>query len=73
LVLEKENDVWYVENDGNVTMSDVVVSNDDGQSLCELDTMSPQERFACEPAAADDELVVTGQGPQGQPVEVRSD
>jgi hypothetical protein len=73
LALVQENGVWYVENDGNVTMSGVMVQGDEGDVVCELATMSPQERLACEQAAGLDELVVTGKGPQGQEIEVRSD
>lgn len=72
LALTLEDGVWYVENDGNVTMSDVAVSDDGGEAVCEIGTIAPGDRQPCEGAGADQSLVASGQGPQGQPVEVPS-
>ncbi len=73
LALTLEEGVWYVTNDGNVTMSDVAVQVDGGEVVCEIGTMSPDDRQPCEGAGVDQSLVVSGQGPQGQPVEAPSD
>jgi hypothetical protein len=66
-----EDGVWFVENDGNVTMSEIEVRDDAGEVICEIATMSPDDRQSCEDAGENQDLVVVGQGPQGQPVEVR--
>lgn len=72
LTLTLEDGVWYVENDGNVTMSGVSVRDDGGEVICEIGTLSPDDRKPCEDASENQSLVATGQGPQGQPVEVSS-
>lgn len=61
---------WYVENDGNVTMSEVVVRDGDDSVLCELGTISPDDSASCEAAGEADDLTAFGLGPQGQVVEV---
>ncbi len=71
LILLLEDGVWFVENDGNVTMSEIEVRDDAGEVICEIGTMSPDDREACEDASENQDLVVVGQGPQGQPVEAR--
>jgi hypothetical protein len=73
LTLLLEDGVWFVENDGNVTMSDIEVRDGANEVICEIGTMSPDDRQACEDAGENQDLVVVGQGPQGQPVEVRSE
>jgi len=72
LALTLEDGVWYVTNDGNVTMSDVAVRDDAGDVVCEIGTVSPEDRQPCEGAGEDQSLVASGTGPQGQPVEVPS-
>jgi len=67
-----EQAVWYVENDGNVTMSQVEVRDDGGAVVCEIGTMPPADRQPCDGAGDGQGLVAVGQGPQGQPVEVPS-
>lgn len=67
-----EDGVWFVENDGNVTMSEIEVRDNAAEVICEIGTMSPDDRQACEDAGENQDLVVVGQGPQGQPVEVPS-
>ena len=67
-----EDGVWFVENDGNVTMSEIEVRDDTDEIICEIGTMSPDDRQACEEAGENQDLVVIGQGPQGQPVEAFS-
>ena len=62
----------YVENDGNVTMSDVEVREDGGDVVCTLGTLSPDDRAPCDEAGGRDDLVAHGLGPQGQEVEVGS-
>lgn len=59
----------FVENDGNVTMSDVEVRDADGNPLCSLGVLSPGDRQPCEEAGDAADLVVVGSGPQGQRVE----
>ena len=63
---------WYVENDGNVTMSGVAVRDGSDSVICELGTLSPDARAACEAAGAADDLSAFGLGPQGQEVVVGS-
>lgn len=70
LLLLQVDDTWYVENDGNVTMSSVEVRGDSDDVICELGTISPDERAPCEAAGAIDDLTAFGLGPQGQEVEV---
>ena len=69
LRLFEEDGTWYVENDGNVTMSEIEVADGSGAVVCELGRLSPDDRAACDEASGDG-LVATGSGPQGQPVEV---
>ncbi len=56
-----------VENDGNVTMHDITVTQDD-QELCTIETLSPGDGSDCAGASAG--AVVAGLGPQDQPVEI---
>jgi len=67
-----EDETLYVENDGNVTMSDVEVREESGDVVCELGTLSPDDREPCEEAAGRDDLSAHGLGPQGQEVDVGS-
>jgi len=67
-----EDDTFVVENDGNVTMSDVEVREDSGDVVCELGTLSPDDREPCDEAAGRDDLSAHGLGPQGQEVDVGS-
>jgi hypothetical protein len=65
------DDGFAVENDGNVTMSDVAVVAADGSTICDLGTLAPGDVAEC--AEADgDAVTVTGAGPQGQAVEISS-
>ena len=68
-LLEEEGTI-YVENDGNVTMSSIKVSDAAGAEVCDLGTISPGDRSPC-PGGTDAlrPLTATGSGPQGQPVE----
>jgi hypothetical protein len=70
LRLFDEGGTWYVENDGNVTMSEIEVRDASGNVVCSLGTVSPGDRAACEEATDGEGLTATGSGPQGQPVEV---
>jgi hypothetical protein len=70
LALIDDGGTWYVENDGNVTMSQVVVRDGSDVVVCELGTISPSERAACAAAAGKSGLTASGVGPQGQPVDV---
>lgn len=72
LILLEVDGTWYVENDGNVTMSDVQVRDGSDSVICELGTLSPDDRAGCEAAAAADGLSAFGLGPQGQEVNVAS-
>jgi hypothetical protein len=65
-----EGGIWHVENDGNVTMSEVQVRDPAGAVICDLGTLSPTDRHPCEDAGDRQDLVAAGQGPQGQKVEV---
>jgi hypothetical protein len=65
-----EGGIWHVENDGNVTMSEVQVRDPAGAVICDLGTLSPGDRQPCEDAGDRQDLVAAGQGPQGQKVEV---
>ena len=56
-----------VENDGNVTMHDITVT-DGGEEVCVFETLSPGEGADC--AGASSAAVVAGLGPQDQPVEI---
>ena len=64
-----EDGTLYVENDGNVTMSDIEVRDADGSALCEMAVISPGDREPCENAGDAADLTVVGSGPQGQPFE----
>jgi hypothetical protein len=66
-----EDGTWYVENDGNVTMSDVEVRDGSDSVICELGTISPADRGSCA-APETEELRARGLGPQGQVVETGS-
>ena len=72
LILLEVDGTWSVENDGNVTMSGVQVRDGSDSVICELGTLSPGDRAACEAAAAADGLSAFGLGPQGQEVNVAS-
>ena len=64
-----EDGTLYVENDGNVTMSDIEVRDAAGSALCEMAVISPGDREPCENAGDAADLTVVGSGPQGQPFE----
>ena len=64
-----EDGTLYVENDGNVTMSDIEVRDAAGSALCEMAVISPGDREPCENAGDTADLTVVGSGPQGQPFE----
>jgi hypothetical protein len=66
------DEIWYVENDGNVTMHDIEVRDASGNVLCSLGTMAPADRQPCEDAGDRQDLVTVGFGPQDQRVEVGS-
>ena len=70
LRLFEEDGTWYVENDGNVTMSEIEVLDGSGTVICDLGVLSPDDRAACEEAGSGDGLIAKGSGPQGQNVEV---
>ena len=72
LLLVQVDDTWYVENNGNVTMSSVEVRGDSDVVICELGTISPEDRAPCEAAGTADGLTAFGLGPQGQEVQVGS-
>ena len=65
-----EADAVYVENDGNVTMSDVEVRDGSGDVLCDVGTLSPDDREPCDEADGVDDVTAFGVGPQGQKVQV---
>ena len=65
-----EEDTWYVENDGNVTMHDIEVRDTGGSVICDLGILSPSERAPCVEAGDRQDLVTVGLGPQDQRVEV---
>lgn len=69
LKLVLQDGTWNVENDGNVTMSEVEVRDTAGAVICEIGTMSPGDLEPCEDAGDRQDLVVAGEGPQGQKVE----
>jgi len=71
LMMLLEEGTLYVENDGNVTMSDVEVRDAAGTVICALGVISPADRQACEEAAGAQDLIAYGTGPQGQPTESR--
>ena len=56
-----------VENDGNVTMHDITVT-DGGEEVCVIETLSSGE--GADYAGASSAAVVAGLGPQDQPVEI---
>ena len=60
----------FVENDGNVTMSDVEVRDDLGDVVCSLGTLPPATRQPCDEADGVDDVTAFGVGPQGQQVQV---
>jgi len=62
--------VWQVENDGNVTMSEIEVRDASATVICELGKLAPDERAACDAAGSATDLTAFGVGPQGQEVEV---
>lgn len=64
-----ESGTVFVENDGNVTMSDVEVRDVGGAVLCSMGVISPGDRQACDEASGSDGLTAYGRGPQGQEVE----
>ena len=65
-----EDDAVYVENDGNVTMSDVEVRDGSGDVLCDIETLAPDDREPCDEATGVDDVTAFGVGPQGQQVQV---
>lgn len=67
-----EDDTWYVENDGNVTMSDVEVRDGSDAVLCELGTLAPDDRAECADAEGGDGLRAVGSSPQGEQVEAEA-
>ena len=69
LRLVSQEGTWNVENDGNVTMSEVEVRDTTGAVICEIGTMSPGDLEPCEDAGDRQDLVVAGEGPKGQKVE----
>ena len=70
LRLFAEAGTTYVENDGNVTMSSILVLDGAAATVCDLGTISPGDRQPCaEASGALGPLTATGSGPQGQPVE----
>jgi hypothetical protein len=71
LRLFEEEGTTYVENDGNVTMSEVAVRDAAGATVCDMGTLSPADRQACDVADALRPIVAVGSGPQGQAVETR--
>lgn len=62
--------VWQVENDGNVTMSEIEVRDASATVICELGKLAPDERAPCDAAGSATDLTAFGVGPQGQEVEV---
>ena len=56
-----------VENDGNVTMHDIKVTEGEAE-VCAIETLAPGEGSDC--AGASSGATVTGLGPQDQPVEI---
>jgi hypothetical protein len=56
-----------VENDGNVTMYDIVVTESD-QAVCTFNEMAPGATEVCAEATA--AATVSGLGPQDQPVDI---
>ncbi len=73
LKLVQVDDVWQVENDGNVTMSEIEVRDASATVICELGRLAPDERAACDAAGSATDLTAFGLGPQGQQVEVGAD
>ena len=73
LAITLEDGTWVVENDGNVTMSDVEVRDDAGAVVCEIGTLAPEDSAPCDEGADLEGLVAFGVGPQGQEVEVESE
>ena len=73
LAITLEDGTWVVENDGNVTMSDVEVRDESGGVVCEIGTLAPEESAPCDEGAGLDGLIAFGLGPQGQEVEVESE
>lgn len=69
LKLVSEGGTWNVENDGNVTLSEVEVRDTTGAIICEIGEMAPGDLEPCEDAGDRQDLVVVGNGPQGQKVE----
>ena len=69
LKMELEEGTLLVENDGNVTMSDVEVRDAAGTVVCAMGVISPGDRQPCQEAGGAPDLIVVGSGPQGQPVE----
>ncbi len=68
LTLVEDEGSWFVENSGNVTMSDVVMLSDD-TTVCEIGTLGPSERATCAQADGLDSITATGLDPQGRAVE----
>ena len=56
-----------VENDGNVTMHDIKVT-DGGEEICAIETLSPGDGSDC--LGASSAATVSGLGPQDQPVDI---
>ena len=69
LTMVVEEGTLYVENDGNVTISDVEVRDAAGTAVCAMGVISPGDRQPCEEAGDAQDLTVIGSGPQGQNVE----
>lgn len=70
LLMVVEDGTLYVENDGNVTMSDIEVRDEAGTVICDMGVISPGDRQACDEAGGAEDLTAFGSGPQGQAVEV---
>ena len=65
-----EGDAVFVENDGNVTMSDVEVRDEAGGVVCDIGTLAPDDSEPCDEADGVDDATTFGVGPQGQQVQV---
>ena len=68
LTLVEDEGSWFVENSGNVTMSEVVMMNGDA-TVCEIGTLAPSERATCAEADGLASVIATGLDPQGETVE----
>lgn len=66
LRLLEDQGTLYVENDGNVTMSNVEVRDAAGSAVCAIGTISPGARSACDATNVLRPATAVGNGPQGQ-------